>query len=39
MDPLKINQKHLGSISSRLLEKGINLSLEDVHDGSRSEQG
>jgi len=39
MDPLKINQKHLGSISSCLLEKGINLSLEDVHDGSRSEQG
>jgi len=39
MDPLKINQKHLESISSCLLEKGINLSLEEVHDGSRSEQG
>jgi len=39
MDPLKINQKCLESISSCLLEKGINLSLEDVHDGSRSEQG
>ena len=32
MDPLKIDQKHLESISSRLLEKGINLSLEDVHE-------
>ena len=32
MDPLKIDQKRLESISSRLLEKGINLSLEDVHE-------
>ena len=39
MDPLKIDQKRLESISSRLSEKGINLSLEEVHDGSRSEQG
>ena len=31
MDPLKIDQKHLESISSRLLEKGIHLSLEEVH--------
>ena len=34
MDPLKINQKCLESISSCLLEKGINLYLEDVHYGS-----
>jgi len=39
MDPLRIDQKCLESIRSCLLEKGINLSLEDVHDGSRSEQG
>jgi hypothetical protein len=32
MDPLKIDQKRLESISSRLLEKGINLSLEDVYE-------
>jgi signal transduction histidine kinase len=32
MDPLKIDQKRLESIRSRLLEKGINLSLEDVHE-------
>ena len=32
MDPLKIDRKRLESISSRLLEKGINLSLEDVHE-------
>ena len=32
MDPLKIDEKRLESISSRLLEKGINLSLEDVHE-------
>jgi signal transduction histidine kinase len=31
MDPLKIDQKHLESISSRLLEKGIHLSLEEVN--------
>jgi signal transduction histidine kinase len=31
MDPLKIDQKHLESISSRLSEKGIHLSLEDVN--------
>src|SRR4030042_3399507 len=31
MDPLKIDQKRLESISSRLLEKGINLSLEEVN--------
>jgi len=30
MDPLKIDQKPLEFISSRLLEKGINLSLEDM---------
>jgi len=39
MDFLKIDQKRLESISSCLLEKVINLSLEDVHDGSLSEQG
>ena len=32
MYPLKIDQKRLESISSRLLEKGINLSLEDVYE-------
>jgi len=32
MDLLKIDQKRLESISSRLLEKGINLSLEDVYE-------
>ncbi|MGA2319042.1 MAG: GAF domain-containing sensor histidine kinase [Thermodesulfobacteriota bacterium] len=31
MDPLKIDQKHLESISSRLSEKGIHLSLEDLN--------
>jgi len=31
MDPLKIDQKRIESISSRLLEKGINLSLEEVN--------
>ena len=31
MDPLKIDQKHLESIRSRLLEKGIHLSLEEVN--------
>src|SRR4030065_1002715 len=31
MDPLKIDQKHLESISSRLLEKGIHLPLEEVN--------
>jgi signal transduction histidine kinase len=31
MDPLKIDQKHLESISSRLSEKGIHLSLEEVN--------
>jgi GAF domain-containing protein len=31
MDILNIDQKHLGSISSRLLEKGIHLSLEEVN--------
>ena len=31
MDPLKIDQKRLESISSRLLEKGIHLSLEEVN--------
>jgi signal transduction histidine kinase len=31
MDLLKIDQKHLESISSRLLEKGIPLSLEEVN--------
>src|SRR4030066_1155368 len=31
MDPLKIGQKHLESISSRLSEKGIHLSLEEVN--------
>ena len=30
MDPLKIDQKLLESISSRLLGKGFSLSLEDV---------
>ena len=30
MDTLKIDQKHLESIRSRLLEKGIHLSLEEV---------
>jgi hypothetical protein len=34
MDPLKIDQKRLESISSHLLEKGINLSLEDVYEGA-----
>lgn len=28
--PMRIDPKRLESISSRLLEKGINLSLEDV---------
>ena len=32
MDLLKIDQKRLESISSRLLDKGINLSLEDVYE-------
>jgi signal transduction histidine kinase len=31
MDPLKIDQKRLESISSRLSEKGIHLSLEDLN--------
>jgi len=31
MDHLKIDQKHLESISFCLLEKGINLSLEEVN--------
>jgi signal transduction histidine kinase len=31
MDTLKIDQKHLESISSRLLEKGIHLPLEEVN--------
>ena len=31
MEPLKIDQRHLESISSRLLEKGIHLSLEEVN--------
>ena len=31
MDPLKIDQKHLESIRSRLSEKGINLSIEEVN--------
>lgn len=31
MDPLKIDQKRIESISSRLSEKGINLSLEEVN--------
>jgi signal transduction histidine kinase len=31
MDPRKIDQKHFESISSRLLEKGIHLSLEEVN--------
>jgi len=31
MDPLKIDQKRLESISSRLSEKGIHLSLEEVN--------
>jgi len=31
MDPLKIDQKHLESIHSRLSEKGIHLSLEEVN--------
>src|SRR4030043_1169435 len=31
MDPLKIDQKHLELISSRLSEKGIPLSLEEVN--------
>ncbi len=31
MDPLKMDQKHLESIRSRLLEKGIHLSLEEVN--------
>ena len=31
MDPLKIDQKHLESISSRLLERGTHLSLEEVN--------
>jgi hypothetical protein len=30
--PMKIDPKHLESISSRLLEKGINFSLEDVRE-------
>src|SRR4030043_2277096 len=34
MDPLKIDQKRLESISSRLLEKGIHLSLEEVNGGA-----
>ena len=32
MDPLKIDQKRLESIRSRLLEKGIHLSLEEVQE-------
>ena len=31
MDPLKIDQKRLESISSRLSEKGVHLSLEEVN--------
>ena len=34
MDPLKIDQKRLESIRSRLLEKGINLSREEVHEAA-----
>jgi hypothetical protein len=32
MEPLKIDQKRLESIRSLLLEKGIHLSLEEVHE-------
>ena len=31
MDPLTIDPKHLESIHSRLSEKGIHLSLEEVN--------
>ena len=31
MDPLKIDQKHLESIRSRFVEKGIYLPLEEVN--------